>query len=69
MQYKKTTKSIKQVGEELGVNYVLSGTIRWQKSAEGPGRVRVTPILTRGGGFLYSRYILEIKIYLDNCLE
>jgi serine/threonine protein kinase/tetratricopeptide (TPR) repeat protein len=47
MQYKKTSKSIKQIGEELGVDYVLSGTVRWQKSEAGTGQVRVTPTLIR----------------------
>jgi len=47
IQYKKTSKSIKQIGEELGVDYVMSGTIRWQKAAAGAGRVRVTPTLIR----------------------
>ncbi len=47
MQYKKTQKTIKQIAEELGVDYILSGTIRWQKSGEGQGRVRVTPALIR----------------------
>jgi len=46
-QYKKTTKPIKQIGEELGVQYILSGTIRWQKSTEGAGRFRITPTLSR----------------------
>src|SRR5262249_52931309 len=32
MQYKKTTKPVKQIGEELGVGYILQGTIRWEKS-------------------------------------
>ena len=44
MQYKKTTKSIKQVAEELGVSYVLQGTIRWE-NAGGTSRVRVNPQL------------------------
>jgi len=47
MQYKKTTKSIRQISEELGVDYILSGTIRWQKSGDGAGRVRVIPTLIR----------------------
>jgi serine/threonine protein kinase len=47
IQYKKTSKTIKQIGEELGVDYIMSGTIRWQKSAAGAGRVRVTPTLIR----------------------
>ncbi|UCH84302.1 MAG: protein kinase, partial [Candidatus Latescibacterota bacterium] len=31
MQYKNANKSIKQIGEELGVDYVLEGTVRWDK--------------------------------------
>ena len=44
MQYKKTSKSIKQIGEELGVYYILQGTVRWEKNA-GNEHVRVTPQL------------------------
>jgi serine/threonine protein kinase/tetratricopeptide (TPR) repeat protein len=44
MQYKKTAKSISQVGEELGVSFALQGTVRWE-TAEGTTRVRVTPQL------------------------
>jgi serine/threonine protein kinase/tetratricopeptide (TPR) repeat protein len=44
MQYKKTSKSVKQVGQELGVSYILQGTIRWE-DAEGAKHVRVTPQL------------------------
>jgi serine/threonine protein kinase/tetratricopeptide (TPR) repeat protein len=47
VQYKKTSKSIKQIGEELGVDFVLSGTIRWQKPEGGSSQVRVTPTLSR----------------------
>ncbi|MGB7294581.1 MAG: protein kinase, partial [Candidatus Aminicenantales bacterium] len=47
VQYKKTTKSIKQIGEELGVQFILTGTIRWQKGAEGAARFRSTPTLSR----------------------
>ncbi len=47
IQYKKTTKSIQQIGEELEVDSILSGTIRWQKPEEGSSRVRVTPTLIR----------------------
>jgi serine/threonine protein kinase/Flp pilus assembly protein TadD len=45
--YKNTTKTIKQIGEELGVDYVLEGTVRWDRSQEIKGRVRVTPQLIR----------------------
>ncbi len=47
IQYKETRKTIKQIGEELGVDYVLEGTVRWDRSAEGESRVRVTPQLIR----------------------
>ncbi len=47
IQYKKTTKSVQQIGEELGVDFVLSGTIRWQKPAQNQGQVRVTPTLIK----------------------
>ncbi len=46
-QYKNTEKSIQTIGEELGVDYILQGSIRWQKEAEGQGKVRVTPQLVK----------------------
>ncbi len=45
--YRKSEKSVRQIGQELGVDYVLEGTVRWQRSAGGAGRVRVTPQLIR----------------------
>jgi len=47
MQYKENRPSLKQIGQELGVDYVLEGTVRWAKSPDGPGRVRITPQLIR----------------------
>jgi TolB-like protein/Flp pilus assembly protein TadD len=44
IQYKKTTKSIQQIGKELGVSYILQGTVRWENVA-GDEHVRVTPQL------------------------
>jgi len=44
-QYKDSDKTTRQIGEELGVDYILEGTVRWDRSAEGKGRVRVTPQL------------------------
>jgi len=46
-QYKNTNKPLKQIGEELSVNYVLEGTIRWEQRSEGIGRVRITLQLIR----------------------
>ncbi len=45
-QYEKTGKSTKQIGQELSVDYLLEGTIRWNR-AGGVNRVRVTPQLIR----------------------
>jgi serine/threonine-protein kinase len=45
-QYRKTDKSIKEIGRELGVAYILEGSVRWEKSPQG-SRVRVTPQLIR----------------------
>src|SRR4051812_26954841 len=45
--YKGTNKSIRQIGQELGVGYVLEGSVRWEKLPDGSSRVRVTPQLIR----------------------
>ncbi|HTX19316.1 MAG TPA: protein kinase [Bacteroidota bacterium] len=45
-QYRKTTKSLKQIGGELGVIYILQGTVRWEES-EGETHVRVNPTLIK----------------------
>jgi tetratricopeptide (TPR) repeat protein len=47
MQYKEDRPPLKQVGQELGVDYVLEGTVRWERPSEGPSRIRVTPQLIR----------------------
>jgi TolB-like protein/Flp pilus assembly protein TadD len=46
-RYSDTDKSIREIGEELEVGYVLEGTIRWDREVEDHGRVRVTPQLIR----------------------
>jgi serine/threonine protein kinase len=45
--YKDTDKTIKQIGEDLGVDYVLEGSVRWDRTPDGRGRVRITPQLIR----------------------
>jgi TolB-like protein/tetratricopeptide (TPR) repeat protein len=42
--FKKTPKTPQQIAQELDVTYLLTGTIRWEKSGGG-GRVQVTPEL------------------------
>jgi TolB-like protein/Flp pilus assembly protein TadD len=46
-EYDRTGKTLKKVGADLGVDYVLEGTVRWDRSLGGPGRVRITPQLIR----------------------
>ncbi|HSE43376.1 MAG TPA: protein kinase [Acidobacteriota bacterium] len=46
MQYEKSNKPLKSIGEELGVDYVLEGSIRWSHSGD-VSKVRVTPQLVR----------------------
>jgi serine/threonine-protein kinase len=47
-QYKKSPKSPQEIGRELGVDYLLTGTVRWEKAASG-NRVRVSPELIKVG--------------------
>jgi TolB-like protein/tetratricopeptide (TPR) repeat protein len=47
-QYKKSTKSPQEIGRELSVDYLLTGTVRWEKAASG-NRVRVSPELIKVG--------------------
>jgi TolB-like protein len=47
IQYKNSEKRINEIGEELAVDYVLEGTVRWEKVGEGESRVRVTPQLIK----------------------
>jgi len=47
MQYKHTEKSVQQIGRELGVEYILEGTVRWQKTSTTEARIRITPQLIR----------------------
>jgi TolB-like protein/Flp pilus assembly protein TadD len=44
-QYKKTPKGPQQIGVELGVQYLLTGTVRWEKGPAGQSRVQVSPEL------------------------
>jgi serine/threonine-protein kinase len=47
VQYKKTAKSIKQIGKELGVDYILEGTVQRERPGDPASRVRVIPQLIR----------------------
>ncbi len=47
IQYKGSKKTLGQIGEELGAQYVLEGTIQLQAVSRGESRVRITPQLIR----------------------
>ena len=55
--YKKTTKTPQEIARELGANYLLTATVRWQKGSGG-NRVQVTPELVeiRESGTPTSRW-------------
>jgi tetratricopeptide (TPR) repeat protein len=46
-QYRNSPKRLGEIGAELGAAYVLEGSVRWERTPEGPGRLRVTPQLIR----------------------
>jgi len=45
VQYDPTGKTVQEIGADLGVDYVLEGTVRWAKGEGRSSRVRVTPQL------------------------
>jgi TolB-like protein/Tfp pilus assembly protein PilF len=46
-RYGDTDKSLRQIGSELEVDYLLTGSVRWDKSSPGSNRVSVRPALVR----------------------
>ena len=46
-RYVGSNKSPQQIGSELGVNYLLTGSVRWDKSHRGRNLVSVRPALLR----------------------
>jgi eukaryotic-like serine/threonine-protein kinase len=47
--YRHTTKSPQQIARELGADYLLTATVRWEKQEGGASRVRVIPELVDAG--------------------
>jgi eukaryotic-like serine/threonine-protein kinase len=62
-QYRNSEKRLREIGSELGAEYVLEGSVRWERPPSGPGRLRVTPQLIRvaDDGHLWTeRYDAEL---------
>ena len=57
-EYRGTAKRAQEIAQELGASYLLTGTVRWTKTADGTSRVRVTPELVevRAGQAPRSRW-------------
>jgi non-specific serine/threonine protein kinase len=47
MQYKRTTKTVHEIGEELGAHYILEGTIQRERPSDPRSRLRIIPNLIR----------------------
>jgi eukaryotic-like serine/threonine-protein kinase len=50
MQYAGSTRTPPQIAADLGVQYLLTGTVRWAKGADGTSRVQVSPELVQVSG-------------------
>jgi eukaryotic-like serine/threonine-protein kinase len=44
-EYRGSLKRAQEIAQELGAGYLLTGTVRWVKAADGSSRVRVAPEL------------------------
>jgi len=47
VEYNRKGKTVKQIGSDLGVDYVLEGSVRWDHTVGRESRVRITPQLIR----------------------
>jgi eukaryotic-like serine/threonine-protein kinase len=46
-EYRHTSKTPQEIARELGAEYLLTATVRWEKHPDGTSRVRVSPELVR----------------------
>ena len=57
LQYKRTKKRVSEIGNELNVDFILEGTIRWDKSGD-VDKVRISPQLTSSGNNIPKFFVL-----------
>lgn len=57
LRYKNSVKSAAEIGKELRVAYLLSGTLTWTRDNPPPGSIRITSSLqsTTDGGVVWTR--------------
>ena len=70
LEYRHTTKRPSEIAHELGADYLLTGTVRWEKSG-GTSRVRVTPELVdaRPGQAARSRWGQQFDASLTDVFQ
>jgi len=69
--YEGTTKTVAEIARELGVDYVLTGRVRWEPGAGGSGRVQVSPELVEvvGGGPPTTRWQQPFDAVLSDVFQ
>ena len=70
VSYRGTSKRPNQIAQELGADYLLTGTVRWEKGAGG-NRVRVTPELVdaRSGQTAHTRWVQQFDASLTDVFQ
>jgi serine/threonine-protein kinase len=71
IQYRGTTKRPTEIARELGADYLLTGTVRWEKAAGAASRVRVSPELVeaRPGEAERTRWGQQFDASLTNVFQ
>jgi serine/threonine-protein kinase len=69
-EYRRTTRRPAEIARELGADYLLTGTVRWEKAAGG-NRVRVTPELVdaRRGRAARTRWAHQFDASLTDVFQ
>jgi serine/threonine-protein kinase len=70
IEYRRTTRRPTAIARELGADYLLSGTVRWEKAAGG-SRVRVMPELVdaRSGETARTRWVQRFDASLTDVFQ
>ena len=71
VEYRGTTKRVAEIARDLGADYLLTGTVRWDKAPGSASRVRVTPELVdaRPGEAAKTRWSEQYDAALTNVFE
>jgi eukaryotic-like serine/threonine-protein kinase len=69
--FKQTTKTPEQIAQELGAQYLLTGTVRWEKHPGGSSSVHVSPelVLVRRGAAPTTQWQQSFDAELTNVFQ